>query len=96
VHALLLLLLLLQFSFVATTTVEAPDSMGNSSSSFIMVMVDQLGRLAQFPVDADGRVLQKAAYNPFDGSSQWNAAELSQRPSCAGVSAAGAGSSTEL
>jgi hypothetical protein len=92
VHALLLLLL--QFSFVATTTVKVPDSLSNSSSAFIMVLVDQLGRLAQFPVDADGRILQKAAYNPFDGSSQWSAAEPSQRPSCAG--AAGTGNSTEM
>jgi hypothetical protein len=95
VHALLLLH---QFSFIATTTVEAPDSSNlNSSSSFIMVLVDQLGRLAHFPVDAEGHVLQgAAAYSPFDGSSHWAAVALSQQPSCAGASAAGTSSSTEL
>jgi hypothetical protein len=92
----LLLLLLPQYSFVAMTTVAAPD-LANSSSSYVMVLVDQLGRLAQFPVDAKGHTLQEAAYNPFDGSSVWSQKQLSERPSsCVGASAAGTGSSTEL
>jgi hypothetical protein len=92
---LLLLLLLRQFSFVASATVKVPgparpDDVSNSSSSStvgnIMVLVDQLGRLVQFPVDADGAAVPAAAYNPFDGSSQWLPAEQSQRLLCVGTS----------
>jgi hypothetical protein len=70
--------MLQQFSFVASATVTLPAQTGHDSSSSspddvcgMMVLVDQLGRLVQFPVDAQGRAVPAAAYNPFEGTSQW-------------------------
>uniref|UniRef100_A0A383VZY3 Carbohydrate-binding domain-containing protein n=1 Tax=Tetradesmus obliquus TaxID=3088 RepID=A0A383VZY3_TETOB len=69
---------------------SSSGSSSSGSSNHIMVLVDQLGRLAQFPVDAQGRAVPGAAYSPFDGNSQWLPDEQSRRTLCVGRAAAAA------